>query len=496
MISHLPFGITPPAFIGKSKQLFIGGAWVPALSGKEFATVNPANGQVIAHLAQGEKADIDSAVSAARKAFQGEWSRWKPNDRQRLLLRIADLVEKHFEELALIETLDMGAPLTRTMGLKAWATQVIHFYASHTSACTVSTAPNSLPGQFNTFKIKAPVGVVGGIIPWNAPLISQWWILGPTLATGCTAVLKPAEDASLTSLRMAELLQEAGMPPGVINVVTGYGHQAGQALAEHPDVDRIAFTGSPETGRKIVQASSGNLKRVSLELGGKSPDLVFADANLDLAVPGALMGVFSNTGQICAAGTRVLVQREIHEEFVERAKKFSQSLKIGDGLDPKTVLGPVVSGKQLDRVMHYVDAGNKDGATLAFGGRRLGGDLANGFFVEPTVFTGVNNEMTIAREEIFGPVASVIAFDDMEEALNIANDTPYGLAGGIWTSSLTTAHKMAHGIQAGTIWINCYGQLDPNVGFGGYKLSGYGWKGGAEHVDSYLYQKAVYMNLV
>ncbi|HSV84423.1 MAG TPA: aldehyde dehydrogenase family protein [Ramlibacter sp.] len=487
--------IATPAFVSGSKRLLIGGEWQPAASGQEFDTLNPATGEVIARLGKGDKTDVDRAVAAARKAFEGEWSKWTPYDRQRLLLRVHDLVEKHFDELALIETLDMGAPLARTRALKAWASQVILFYASHTGAGGVETARNSLPGNFTTFKLKAPVGVVGGIIPWNAPLISQWWILGPTLATGCTAVLKPAEDASLTSLRMAELLLEAGLPPGVLNVVTGYGAQAGSALAEHPDVDRLAFTGSPETGRRILQASTGNLKRVSLELGGKSPDIVFADANLDLAVPGAGMGVYANTGQICAAGTRLLVQRRIHDEFVERLKAFSRTLRIGNGLDPQVQLGPVISSRQLDRVMKYVDIGAREGAQLASGGKRLGGDLASGFFVEPTIFAGVNNDMAIAREEIFGPVASIIPFDSMEEALHIANDTPFGLAGGVWTQNVATAHKVAHGIKAGTIWVNCYGALDPQVGFGGYKLSGYGWKGGPEHVDSYLYQKAVYMNL-
>jgi aldehyde dehydrogenase (NAD+) len=487
--------IATPAFVAGSKRLLIGGEWQPATSGREFDTLNPANGEVIAQLAQGDKIDIDRAVAAARKAFEGEWSRWKPHDRQRLLLRVHDLVEKHFDELALIETLDMGAPLARTRALKAWASQVILFYASQTASGGVETTRNSLPGNFTTLKLKAPVGVVGGIIPWNAPLISQWWILGPTLATGCTAVLKPAEDASLTCLRMAELLQEAGMPPGVLNVVTGYGSGAGAALAEHPDVDRIAFTGSPETGRRIVQASAGNLKRVSLELGGKSPDIVFADADLDLAVSGAGMGVYANTGQICAAGTRVLVERRIHEEFLARLKEFSQTLRIGNGLDPHVQLGPVISGRQLDRVMKFVDIGTREGAQLAWGGKRLGGELASGYFVEPTIFAGVHNDMAIAREEIFGPVASIIPFDSMDEALRIANDTPFGLAGGVWTRNVSTAHKVAQGIKAGTVWVNCYGALDPQVGFGGYKLSGYGWKGGPEHVDSYLYQKAVYMNL-
>lgn len=487
---------TLPTFVSGSKSHFIGGKWVAGSSGQEIESVNPATGQVLARIARGNSADVDAAVSAARTAFNGEWSRWTPHDRRSLLLRVHDLVEKHYDELALIDTVDMGAPITRGLSRKGWLLQAIQFYASQTAAAGAGeTLGNSIAGNYKTFKVKAPLGVVGGIIPWNSPQVSQWWILGPVLATGCTVVLKPAEDASLSILRMAELLLEAGLPEGVVNVVTGYGHEAGQALAEHPDVDRIAFTGSPQTGRKIVQASAGNLKRLSLELGGKSPDIVFDDADLDKAVPGAAMGVFNNTGQICAAGTRVLVQRKIYDEFVERIKAFTGTLKVGNGLDPKVQLGPIVSSKQLERVMSYVDVGAKEGAQLAYGGRRLGGELASGYFLEPTVFADVNNEMTIAREEIFGPVAAVIPFEDLEDAIRIANATPYGLAGGVWTRNVSTVHKVADALQAGTLWVNCYGVLDPSVGFGGYKESGYGWKGGPEQVDSYLYTKAVYLNL-
>jgi aldehyde dehydrogenase (NAD+) len=489
------YDIPPPSFVGGSKKLLIGGQWQSAVSGKDFETLNPATGQVIARLAQGDTADVELAVKAARRAFEGEWSRWTPFDRQRLLLRIHELIEKHFDELALIETLDMGVPLTRSKALKNWASQVILFYASQTNAGGTETPRNSLPGQIMTLTHKAPVGVVGGIIPWNAPLISQWWILGPTLATGCTAVIKPAEDASLSTLRVAELLLEAGLPAGVINVVTGYGGEAGAALAEHPNVDRVSFTGSAETAQKIVTASAGNMKRLQLELGGKSPDIVFADADLDIAVPGAAMGVYGNSGQVCVAGTRLFVQRAVQEEFLERLNKFSATLRVGNGLDPQVQLGPLISKKQLDRVLNYVNIGSSEGATLTSGGKRLGGALAEGYFVEPTVFSGVHNDMTIAREEIFGPVISVIPFDSVDDALQLANDTKYGLAGGLWTRSLSTAHRISQGIKAGTIWVNCYGPLDPNVGFGGYKMSGYGWKGSSEHVESFLYRKAVYMNI-
>ena len=496
MQSQQNFDVPTPSFLtGPAKRLLIGGKWLPSASGKEFDTVNPATGKVIARLAEGDAEDINLAVKAARRAFEGEWSTWKPYDRQRLLMRVHDLVEKHFDELALLETLDMGAPISRTQGLKRWLSQAIMFYATQTVNTSGDTLQNSLPGHHTTFTVKAPIGVIGGIIPWNGPLISQWWLLGPTLATGCTLVLKPAEDASLTVLRIAELLLEAGLPDGVVNVVTGFGAGAGATLAAHPNVDRVAFTGSTDTGRKIIEASAGNMKRLQLELGGKSPDIVFADANLEAAVPGAAMAAFSNSGQICFAGTRLFVQRSIHEEFVERLTAFSRTLRVGNGLDPQVQLGPLISGKQLDRVMHYVGLGSTEGAVLAVGGKRLGGDLAGGFFVEPTVFSGVNNEMSIAREEIFGPVISVIPFDDADQALRLANDTEYGLGGAVWTQNVTTAMKMAHGIKSGTVWVNCYGAIDPSVGFGGIKLSGYGSKGGPQHVDGFLYQKVVYINL-
>jgi len=489
------FGVTAPDFVGGQKQLFIDGKWQSSVSGESIDSINPATGEKLCTLASGGVEDIDLAVKAARRAIEGEWSRWTPHERRSLILRVHDIIQDNFEELALIETLDMGAPLKRILASKGWQSQMIQFYASQTATGIGEVIPNNLPGHFSTTKLKAPVGVVGGIIPWNAPLMSQWWILGPTLATGCTAVLKPAEDASLTSLRMAELLQEAGVPDGVINVVTGYGKNAGAALSEHLDVNRLAFTGSVATARNIVRASAGNVKRLSLELGGKSPDIVFADADMDKAVPGAAMACYANSGQICAAGTRLFVQRSAQEEFVEKLDAFGKTLKIGNGLDPDVVLGPLINQKQLDQVMRYINIGSEEGATLSSGGARLGGDLANGFFVEPTVFTAANNDMTIAREEIFGPVVTVIPFDTIEEALTLANDTEFGLASGIWTQNLSTAHKMVEGIKAGTVWVNSYGAIDPSVGFGGYKMSGYGWKGSKEQVDSFLYTKAVYMNL-
>lgn len=476
------------------KDHFIDGQWKPSLSGERVDSFNPATGRVLAKLARGTKDDVDVAVAAARRAFEGPWSRFTPHQRQALLIKVHDLIEKNYDELALLESLDMGAPVARTAGVKNWMLQVIMYFASQTMNCNGQTIQNSLPGNFTTMTIKAPVGVVGGIIPWNGPLMSQWWVVGAALATGCTAVMKPAEDASLTVLRTAELLIEAGVPPGVVNVVTGLGSEAGAALASHPGVDRIAFTGSTQTGREIIKASAGNMKRLQLELGGKSPDIVFADADLDKAVPGAAMAVFSNTGQVCYAGTRLFVERSIHEAFVERLVAFGKTLKVGDPLDPTVQLGPLISQRQLDRVMGYVSIGGKEGARLASGGGRMGGTLAEGYFIEPTIFSNVSNSMTIAREEIFGPVISVIPFDTADEALRLANDTEYGLGGAVWTRSVNTMTKMMHGIKAGTVWVNCYGVVDPAVGFGGYKQSGYGWKGGPQHVDGFLYQKSVCIN--
>src|SRR5271163_1022494 len=407
-----------PFLDGKPKRMLIDGKWVLAASGKTFESRNPATGELLANVAEGDAEDIDRAVAAAREAFNGPWSKFKPGQRQAILLKLAELVERDIEEFAALDTLDMGAPITRTRGGKARALGMLRFYAGMATALHDETIDNSLPGEIVSFTLKEPIGVVGAIIPWNSPLTASIWKIGPALATGCTVVLKPAEEAPLTPLRLAELCMEAGVPPGVVNVVPGYGETAGAALAGHPDVDKVAFTGSHLTGQSIIRASAGKLKRVSLELGGKSPDIVFADADLAQAVPGAGMAVFANSGQICSAGTRLFVEKKVYDEFVGRVADFGKALKAGNGLDPDTQIGPLVSEQQMERVTGYLATGRQEGARPVTGGRPLTeGTFAKGSFVPPTVFADVKDDMRIAPEEIFGPVIWPIPFPDVDEVI-------------------------------------------------------------------------------
>jgi aldehyde dehydrogenase (NAD+) len=483
-----------PFLDGKTKRLLIDGKWVEAASGKTFASINPATGEVLATVAEGDAEDIDRAVAAARRAFDGPWRKIKPFERQLMLLRLADLVERHFEELSMLDTLDMGAPISRTFGTRQRVLGMLRYYAGMATALHGETIENSLPGEIFSYTLKEPVGVVGAIIPWNGPLGASVWKIGPALATGCTVILKPAEEAPLTPLRLGELILEAGVPPGVVNIVPGFGETAGAALATHAGVDKIAFTGSHLTGQKIIAASAGNLKRVSLELGGKSPDIVFADADLENAVPGAGMAVFANSGQICSAGTRLFVERRIYDEFVGRVADFGNGLQVGNGIDPKTQIGPLVSEQQLERVSGYLSIGKQEGARAVSGGDRLTGEAYDrGYFVPPTVFADVRDNMRIAQDEIFGPVLSAIPFDDINEVIVRANATSFGLGSGVWTRDVSKAHRLAKAIRAGSVWVNCYQAMDPAVPFGGYKMSGYGRESGLQHLEEYLNVKAVWI---
>jgi aldehyde dehydrogenase (NAD+) len=477
------------------QDMLIDGRRVPALSGKRFETRNPATGELLANVADGDAADVDRAVKAARAAFEGPWSRMKAVERQRIMLRLADLVEEHFDELAMLDTLDLGAPYARTKMGSARAGALLRYYAGQATLIAGETLHNGAAGDVLSHTIKEPIGVVAAINPWNGPVGMSVWKAGPVLATGCTLVMKPAEQTPLSALRFAELCLEAGVPAGVVNVVTGQG-AAGAALSTHPDVDKIAFTGSTGVGEKILRAAAGTMKRVTVELGGKSPNIVFADANLDKAVPAAAMAVFANSGQICSAGTRLFVQSSIRAEFMERLAAFTKTIRVGDPLDPETQIGPVVSAPQMDKILGYIDGAKQEGALTLTGGERLtGAGYDDGFFIAPTIFDNLSDSMTVVREEIFGPVLSALSFDTIEEALARANATEFGLASGVWTTNLATAHRMARGIRAGSVWVNCYQMLDPGVPFGGYKMSGFGRESGPHHIEDYLETKAVWINL-
>jgi aldehyde dehydrogenase (NAD+) len=474
------------------KKLLIGGNWVSAKSGKTFETINPANEEVLALVAEGDKPDADEAVRAARRAFEaGKWPTMSPHERTRRLLRIADLIETHADELAELETLDNGKPLSQSRSIDIpKAAETFRYYAGWCTKIYGETNPSE-PSIFN-YTLREPVGVCGQIIPWNFPLLMAAWKIAPALACGNTVILKPAEQTPLTALRLGELILEAGLPDGVVNIITGFGPGAGSSIAEHPDIDKVAFTGSTEVGKLILQASAGNLKRVSLELGGKSPNIIFRDADLDSAIPNAALGVFYNAGQVCAARTRIFAERGIYDDFVDKFVKASGIMTVGDPFDPKTKMGPLVSKEQFERVVNYVEVGRQEGARLAAGGEPA---ARNGYFVAPTVFAEVDNRMRIAREEIFGPVAAIIPFKDENDAILQGNDTLYGLAASVWTRDISRAHRVARAIKAGTVLINCQGSSDVISPFGGYKQSGFGRELGVHSLELYTQVKSVYCKL-
>ncbi|HZU68468.1 MAG TPA: aldehyde dehydrogenase family protein [Ktedonobacteraceae bacterium] len=479
-------------------KMLIGGQWVEAASGKTFDTINPANGQVLAKVAEGDAEDINRAVSAARKAFEsGPWPRLTPSQRGRLLWRVAELIEQHAEELALLETLDNGKPIKYSRGGDVPLTaDHFRYFAGWATKLEGDTIPVSIPNMF-TYTLREPLGVVGQIIPWNFPLQMAAWKLAPALACGNTAVLKPAEQTPLTALRLGELVLEAGIPEGVVNIVPGFGETAGAALAAHPDVDKIAFTGSTEVGKKILQASAGNLKKVTLELGGKSPDIIFPDADMKYAIRGAMNAIFFNQGQVCTAGSRLFVHKSVYEQVVQGLADAANKMNLGAGIDQATDIGPLVSQEQLERVTGYIDAGKREGAVVTSGGERpkLDGELAQGYFVQPTVFDNVRDDMTIAREEIFGPVVVALPFEDIEEVAARANKSIYGLAAGVWTSDIKKAHRMAALLKSGVVWVNTYNMFDAAAPFGGYKQSGYGREMGHAVLDAYTQMKTVWINL-
>jgi phenylacetaldehyde dehydrogenase len=480
-------------FTATPRQLFINGQWTEAASGKTFATPNPATGQTLANIAEGDAEDINRAVAAARAAFDdGPWGRLTPSERGRIIWRIGDLILEHAEELAQLESLDNGKPYAVALGADVpLAADLFHYmagWATKIEGNTINISVPYMPGaNFHSYTLREPVGVVGQIIPWNFPLLMAAWKLGPALTTGNTVILKPAEQTPLSALFLARLIAEAGVPDGVVNVVTGFGETAGAALAAHPQVDKVAFTGSTEVGRLIVQAAAGNLKKVSLELGGKSPNIVFDDASPD-AVAGAANAIFFNHGQCCVAGSRLFVQERRFDEVVAGVAEIAKSIHLGPGMEAGTQMGPLVSDEQLRRVTGYLESGLAEGATTVTGGGRHGD---TGYFVEPTVITNTRPDMKIVREEIFGPVVVAAPFESIDDIAAAANDSEYGLGAGIWTKDISKAHALAKKLRAGTVWINCYNVFDASLPFGGYKQSGWGREMGHEVLEAYTEVKAV-----
>jgi acyl-CoA reductase-like NAD-dependent aldehyde dehydrogenase len=475
----------------KRKRLLIGGQEVEPESGRYLDVLNPATGEVIAIAAEADADDIDRAVRAARSAFEGAWGTMRAADRGLILNRLAQLLEDHADELVELESLDAGKPLAavRRQDLPA-AIDTLRYYAGWADKINGQVIPARHDAL--TYTIREPIGVVGAIVPWNFPLMIGMWKIAPALACGCTVVLKPAEITPLSALRIGELALEAGLPPGALNIVPGLGKIAGRALVDHPDVDKITFTGSPAVGREILAAAAGNLKRVTLELGGKSANVIFQDADLDAATKAAASGIFFNSGQVCSAGSRVLAHEAVYHEVVERLIARAKAIRVGDPTEPGTTMGPIVSETQMKRVLDYVDIGVKEGASLAAGGTRIGD---RGYFVAPTVFADVEHEMRISQEEIFGPVVSVISFRDEADAIRKANGTKYSLAAGVWSLDIGRVQRFAKKAKAGTVWINTYGYTDVRLPWGGSRDSGFGREHGDAALENFTEPKAVWMNL-
>jgi acyl-CoA reductase-like NAD-dependent aldehyde dehydrogenase len=478
-------------------KLLIGGQWTDSSDGKTFDTVNPATGEVLTHIAAATQADVEKAVAAARKAFDdpaAPWQKMTASERGKLLWKIADLIEQNIDELAEIETLDNGKPIfeSRYVDLPTVA-DVFRYYAGWATKIHGETI-NSRPNAF-TYTLREPVGVVAAIVPWNFPLLLASWKIAPALATGNCVIWKPASQTSLSALRVGELMVEAGVPAGVINILPGPGAVVGMGLVKHPGVDKVAFTGSTVVGKEVMRNAADTVKRITLELGGKSPNIVFADSDLEAAVRGASTGIFYGKGEVCAAGSRLFVEKKIHDEFMAKLVDRTQKLKPGDPLDPKTRLGAIVSEQQMNSVLGYIEAGKSEGAKLVAGGKRVSVDGGKGYFVEPTIFDAVNNNMKIAQEEIFGPVLATIPFDDVEQVAELANQNIYGLAAAVWTNDIRKAHAVARRLKAGTVWVNAYNLYDVALPFGGYKQSGFGRELGMHAIEHYTELKSVWVNL-
>ena len=478
----------------KPGKLLINGEWVEGK--KHFDTINPATGEVLTQVADAGQAEVDQAVAAARKAFddpKGAWRKMSASERGKLIWKLADLMEQNIEELAELETLDNGKPIFESRYVDMpMAIDVMRYYAGIATKIQGDTV-NTLSNAF-TYTMREPIGVVGAIVPWNFPLLLATWKLGPALACGNTVVYKPAEQTPLTALKLGELVVAAGFPAGVLNIVTG-GPETGAAIVRHKDIDKVAFTGSTSVGKEIMRSAADTLKRVTLELGGKSPNIVFADSDIDSAVKGAINGIFYGKGEVCNAGSRLFVESKVHDELMGKLVERAKKLRPGDPMDPKTRLGAIVSEKQMKHVLGYIDAGKREGAQLVTGGNRVNVNGDKGFFIEPTIFGSVNNDMTIAQEEIFGPVLATLTFDDIDQVAELANKNVYGLAAGIWTNDIKKAHALSRRLKAGTVWINTYGPMDAAMPFGGYKQSGFGRELGAHAIEHYTELKSVWLAL-
>lgn len=475
-------------FLDRDHLLLIDGKWAPAADGTTFVTSNPADGRPLATVACAGRADIDEAARAARRAFAGPWSRMSGSERSKLLWRIADLIMEHADELAQLETLDQGKPLqvARNGDIPVCA-ETFRYMAGWATKLTGDTIPIGTPGQFHGYTVREPVGVAGQIVPWNFPLAMAAWKLAPALAAGCTVILKPAENTPLSTLRLGELLMAAGVPPGVVNIVPGFGNVAGARIAEHPEIDKIAFTGSTAVGKAIVAAAAGNLKRVSLELGGKNPAIVLPDADLAKAIPGILQGAFANCGQVCTAPSRILVHRKLIDKVAEGIVVGAEAIRVGPGLEEGTEMGPVVSDVQMNAILEHVKGALSEGAEVATGGSRIGKE---GYFIKPTVILKSSPGMRINREEVFGPVVTLLSYDDTAEAVEIANATQYGLTAQVWTQSMASAEALSRQLEFGSVWINGK-SMDIALPFGGFKQSGWGLEKGAEGIDAYTRTRTV-----